>query len=97
MTRLIDHRHHWWDVLVGNVIGLLFGLFVVVVSCRHFRLRRIANITATRHAFNESLENGQIISFDKPQKHSVRKLLNSAVVGASENREMKNVATTWKE
>jgi len=97
LTRLMDHRHHWWDVLIGNVMGLLFGLFVVVVSCRHFRLKRIANITATRHAFKESLENGQIVNFDKSQKHSVRKLLNSTVVGVSENREMKNVSTTWKE
>ncbi|XP_011345499.1 phospholipid phosphatase 1 isoform X2 [Ooceraea biroi] len=96
MTRVGDHRHHWWDVLAGNVVGLLFALFIVVVSCRHFRLKRAANVTAATHTFNESLENGQIVNFDKPCKHSVKKLLNPAIVDASEGREMKDIAT-WKE
>lgn len=96
LTRVSDHRHHWWDVLAGILFGIMFGLFVVVVSCRHFRLKYAASVTATGHAFNESVENGQIVNCDK-RKHSVRKLFNSAVINTSEDREMRDIANTWKE
>ncbi|XP_011697711.1 PREDICTED: lipid phosphate phosphohydrolase 1-like isoform X2 [Wasmannia auropunctata] len=109
MTRVGDNRHHWWDVLAGDVLGLLFGLFVVVVSCRHFCLERTvavavaaaasaaANAGAT-HALNESLENGQIGGgYDMQRKHNTKKLLAPTdVVDVSEGREMKD-ATNWRE
>ncbi|XP_077268693.1 phospholipid phosphatase 1 isoform X2 [Temnothorax americanus] len=96
MTRVGDNRHHWWDVLAGDVLGLLFGLFVVTVPCGHFCLERTAAAVAATHAFNEPLENGQIGGYDVRRKQSAKKLLNPAVVDVSEGREMKDVAT-WRE
>jgi membrane-associated phospholipid phosphatase len=29
LTRVTDHRHHWWDVLVGAVMGLGAVLYTV--------------------------------------------------------------------
>ncbi|RVE41309.1 hypothetical protein evm_014040 [Chilo suppressalis] len=29
LTRLTDHRHHWWDVLVGGAMGTLAALYTV--------------------------------------------------------------------
>ncbi|XP_011163709.1 phospholipid phosphatase 1 isoform X2 [Solenopsis invicta] len=100
LTRVGDNRHHWWDVLVGDVLGLLFSLFIVVVSCQHFRLERAADAdadaaaaaVAATHALNEPLENG----YDVQRKQSVKKLLNPTVVNVSEGREMKDVAN-WRE
>ncbi|KAG5344257.1 PLPP1 phosphatase, partial [Acromyrmex heyeri] len=92
ITRVGDNRHHWWDVLIGDVLGLLFGLFVVILSCRHFCLERTAAnaANAATYALNEPLENGQIggqICYNKQRKHNV--LLNPSAV--SEIREMKDI------
>lgn len=87
MTRVSDNRHHWWDVLAGTVLGFLFGLFVVVISCRHFCLDRAVNVAVSAtHVLNESLENGQTGGYDMQRKHSVKKLLNPVVVDVSEGR-----------
>ncbi|XP_018304927.1 phospholipid phosphatase 1 isoform X2 [Mycetomoellerius zeteki] len=98
ITRVGDNRHHWWDVLIGNVLGLLFGLFVVILSCRHFCLERTAANAAdvAMHALNEPLENGQIGSYDMQRKHNAKKLLNPTAVDISEIREMKDIATWSK-
>lgn len=29
LTRVTDHRHHWWDVLVGGTMGMLSVLYTV--------------------------------------------------------------------
>lgn len=99
MTRVSDNRHHWWDVLAGDVLGFLFGMFIVMVPCQLFRLdHAAATVVSGTYTFNETLENGQIggDSFDKQRKNNA-KLLGPAVVDISENREMKNLASTWKE
>jgi RsiW-degrading membrane proteinase PrsW (M82 family) len=31
-TRITDHRHHWWDVLAGFLIGAIMAIFTVSVS-----------------------------------------------------------------
>ncbi|KMQ83724.1 lipid phosphate phosphohydrolase 1 [Lasius niger] len=98
MTRVGDNRHHWWDVLAGNALGFLFGLFVVLIPCRHFCLGRIGAGDVAVVTLNEPLENGQIGGgFDKQRKHSVKKLLDPAIVDISESREMKDITTkNWK-
>lgn len=32
LTRITDHRHHWWDVLAGTFIGLATVSYTVVIS-----------------------------------------------------------------
>lgn len=29
ISRITDYRHHWWDVLTGAVLGLIFAVFTV--------------------------------------------------------------------
>jgi hypothetical protein len=31
-TRITDHRHHWWDVLAGFVLGAFMAVFTVSLS-----------------------------------------------------------------
>lgn len=31
LSRLTDHRHHWWDVLAGAVMGVLTVLYTVSI------------------------------------------------------------------
>lgn len=55
LSRIIDHRHHWWDVGIGYALGLLFGVFVVRVFCKSFRPRaggpnNLAATLVTLHA-----------------------------------------------
>ncbi|XP_026739870.1 phospholipid phosphatase 2-like isoform X2 [Trichoplusia ni] len=35
LTRITDHRHHWWDVLVGTVIGIATAAYAAVI-CADF-------------------------------------------------------------
>lgn len=29
ITRITDHRHHWWDVACGAILGALTAIFAV--------------------------------------------------------------------
>jgi phosphatidate phosphatase len=31
-TRITDHRHHWWDVLAGFMLGAIMAIFIVSFS-----------------------------------------------------------------
>jgi len=37
ISRIIDKRHHWWDVLAGMIIGILFGYTTVVWHANNFQ------------------------------------------------------------
>lgn len=36
MSRIIDNRHHWWDVLAGSIIGAVAAGLTCIYSCRNF-------------------------------------------------------------
>jgi hypothetical protein len=36
VSRIIDSRHHWWDVLAGAIIGISFGIVMVLYVCNNF-------------------------------------------------------------
>ncbi|KAJ8680900.1 hypothetical protein QAD02_016687, partial [Eretmocerus hayati] len=98
MSRIIDHRHHWWDVLIGASLGLGFGLFVVRVFCRRFRcdcskplLSSCTSPTpgAVYNSNGSAMGIGHHHSNGKQRHQSVKKLLsNGSSVDASDDREL---------
>ena len=91
LSRIGDNRHHWWDVLAGDVIGFAFGVLTVTVSCHKFRLNRNAS-----NIYSDPIENGQD-NFNTKGHQSVKTLLHETTVDLSEGRELKNASSTWKE
>ena len=41
ISRIIDKRHHWWDVMAGMIIGILFGYTTVVWHANNFQTKVI--------------------------------------------------------
>uniref|UniRef100_A0A1B0D8B6 Phosphatidic acid phosphatase type 2/haloperoxidase domain-containing protein n=1 Tax=Phlebotomus papatasi TaxID=29031 RepID=A0A1B0D8B6_PHLPP len=37
LSRVTDHRHHWYDVLAGFIIGIIMAYFNCMVLCNNFR------------------------------------------------------------
>lgn len=90
VTRISDNRHHWWDVLAGDILGLAFSVLTVTVACRRFRF----NVDVSQ-IYNDPVENGQI-GFNSKRQQNVKQLLPETTV--EETRELKNVkSTSWKE
>lgn len=40
LTRITDHRHHWWDVLAGALCGVGMAIYTVKTCCKSFFLHR---------------------------------------------------------
>ncbi|XP_026320833.1 phospholipid phosphatase 1-like [Hyposmocoma kahamanoa] len=38
LSRMSDHRHHWWDVLAGTMIGFI-SLYYTTKLCKNFECR----------------------------------------------------------
>ena len=36
LSRITDHRHHWWDVVAGSVVGVVSALYTVRMFCDDF-------------------------------------------------------------
>lgn len=32
LSRITDHRHHWWDVVCGAILGILFSILTVSIG-----------------------------------------------------------------
>ncbi|KAH9631881.1 hypothetical protein HF086_014353 [Spodoptera exigua] len=64
LSRLSDHRHHWWDVLVGGGMGVLSVLYTVLVLCKNFSQPAVVSTS-------------DISSSDGNNHQSVRRLLSS--------------------
>jgi len=47
VTRITDHRHHWWDVLAGTVLGACLGVYTVYHFCCNFQLGSYRNLNTT--------------------------------------------------
>ncbi|XP_026763175.2 phospholipid phosphatase 2-like isoform X1 [Galleria mellonella] len=62
LSRLTDHRHHWWDVLVGGLMGLLAVLYTILVLCKNFSQPAVVSTS-------------DISSSDSNNHPSVRRLL----------------------
>ncbi|XP_059609418.1 phospholipid phosphatase homolog 1.2 homolog isoform X2 [Phlebotomus argentipes] len=37
VSRMTDHRHHWFDVLAGVILGIILAYFTCKVMCNNFR------------------------------------------------------------
>ncbi|XP_041984692.1 phospholipid phosphatase 2-like isoform X2 [Aricia agestis] len=43
LTRITDHRHHWWDVLAGSLMGIFSVLHTVLVLLKNFSQPSVAS------------------------------------------------------
>ncbi|KAK7864693.1 hypothetical protein R5R35_010952 [Gryllus longicercus] len=79
LTRITDHRHHWWDVLAGAVVGIALGVFTVMVFCRSFT--ELPVILPNDLLGKDEIvthENGHMTRAFRSTRHqSVRRLLSS--------------------
>ncbi|KAJ9585411.1 hypothetical protein L9F63_002794 [Diploptera punctata] len=97
-TRISDHRHHWWDVLAGFIIGAIAAVFTVKTFCGNFNSHH-PRILARTSKLDGMRENGHITASNGGNRHhSVRRLLSSTSSYTSsitpEERELREVAMT---
>ncbi|XP_063239393.1 phospholipid phosphatase 3-like isoform X2 [Bacillus rossius redtenbacheri] len=90
-SRITDHRHHWWDVLAGGVMGVFGAVFTVLVQCGSF-----SGAGAGTTPLDCGKENGH--AGDAAHTRSVRRLLSSTSSYTSslvpEERELRDVAAS---
>ncbi|XP_045501695.1 phospholipid phosphatase 2-like isoform X1 [Colias croceus] len=67
LTRITDHRHHWWDVLTGAVIGAASLVYTVLVLCNNFKI--MSNLE--NKVMTESQHTVQTLVFDERQRSSL--------------------------
>ncbi|KAG8292696.1 hypothetical protein J6590_033114 [Homalodisca vitripennis] len=48
ITRVTDHRHHWWDVLAGCVLGALLGVYTIHYFCSNFKTGNYKSLNAPK-------------------------------------------------
>ncbi|XP_031640300.1 phospholipid phosphatase 3-like isoform X2 [Contarinia nasturtii] len=67
VSRITDHRHHWWDVLAGAKIGIVFASLVCIFLCKNFQTKKAPNV-------EPMMQNGNTIDH-RHTSVSVRRLL----------------------
>ena len=99
LSRITDHRHHWWDVAVGATLGVGFAVFVVRVLCKGFRGAASSGMGLSAvDGVVGMTPNGPLTGYATANKRhqSAKKLLsNSSNVEVPDSREMGDVPTTW--
>ncbi|XP_049778590.1 phospholipid phosphatase 1-like isoform X1 [Schistocerca cancellata] len=94
LTRITDHRHHWWDVLGGFVLGFGLAVFTVKTSDQFSSSKKITTTyTKASKLDNVVRENGHI---SNNRHQSVRRLLSStssySAALTPEERELREAA-----
>ncbi|XP_060868531.1 phospholipid phosphatase 1-like isoform X1 [Metopolophium dirhodum] len=56
LTRITDHRHHWWDVLAGSIIGIMISTYINGLFDRQKNDNKSHSTTETWS--NETTDNG---------------------------------------
>lgn len=98
-TRITDHRHHWWDVLAGFIIGAIMAVFTIESVCGGFFSNHPRSAVRPSKLDSSVRENGHIGTSNGGNRHqSVRRLLSSTSSYTSsitpEERELREVAMT---
>uniref|UniRef100_A0A1Q3FIH3 Putative lipid phosphate phosphatase n=1 Tax=Culex tarsalis TaxID=7177 RepID=A0A1Q3FIH3_CULTA len=60
LSRIIDNRHHWWDVLAGAMIGVVTAFLTCTLSCKNFADAKqdVTPIVYKEHGINLIETNG---------------------------------------
>lgn len=98
-TRITDHRHHWWDVLAGFMLGAIMAIFTVKFFCGGFFSHHSGAVTRANRCDGSLKENGHVGTTNGGNRHSsVRRLLSSTSSYTNsitpEERELREVAMT---
>ncbi|XP_050440397.1 phospholipid phosphatase 3-like isoform X2 [Adelges cooleyi] len=56
LTRITDHRHHWWDVLAGSIIGISITMYINGLFNR--RTNNVRSPTETSWSNETTADNG---------------------------------------
>jgi len=56
VSRIMDSRHHWWDVLAGAILGTAMAVLTVIYVCNSFTT--LGSFSGTRRHFPEQHREG---------------------------------------
>lgn len=86
LTRIADNRHHWWDVVIGCVLGFISAAFVVHYPCENFG----PVYDSSMKNFLTNIENGRIENNDKICENNKTSIGNTEIE-IPEDRELEDI------